>query len=159
MNTGLARIAILAIGFTMSGIGLAVAADAAMSDDDIPLDQGTYLGTPWISGGVGAAAREALMNAADEYNLKLEFAVAEGNYLADVAVSINTPDGVPVLRAFSPGPWLMVKLPAGRYQVDVNGFEKTFEQEVTVPAQGLETVIFNGWTKAGVAEATPGPSY
>jgi hypothetical protein len=159
MNLWLARIAILPIAFAISGIGLAVAADAAMSDDEIPLDQGTYLGTPWVSGGVGASAREALMNAAEEYNLKLEFAVAGGNYLADVAVSINSPDGAPVLRAFSPGPWLMVKLPAGRYQVDVNGFEKTFVQEVTVPAQGLETVIFNGWTKAGVAEATPGPSY
>jgi hypothetical protein len=159
MNTGLARIAILPIAFAMSGIGVAVAADAAMSDDQVPLDQGTYRGTPWISGGVGESAREALMNASDDYNLKLEFAVAEGNYLADVAVSINSLDGEPVLRAFSPGPWLMVKLPAGRYQVDANGFEKTFVQEVTVPAQGLETVIFNGWTKAGVAEATPGPSY
>jgi hypothetical protein len=99
------------------------------------------------------------MNTSDDYNLKLEFAVAEGNYLADVAVSINTLADVPVLRAFSPGPWLMVKLPAGRYQVDVNGFEKTFVEEVTVPAQGLETVIFNGWTKAGVTAATPGPSY
>jgi hypothetical protein len=51
MNTGLARIAILPIAFAMSGIGVAVAADAAMSDDQVPLDQGTYRGTPWISGG------------------------------------------------------------------------------------------------------------
>jgi hypothetical protein len=41
MNTGLARIAILPIAFAMSGIGVAVAADAAMSDDQVPLDQGT----------------------------------------------------------------------------------------------------------------------
>jgi hypothetical protein len=30
---------------------------------------------------------------------------------------------------------------------------------VTVPADGTETLIFNEWTKAGVADATPGPSY
>ena len=133
MSTWLQRIAILSIAFAMSGIGVAVAAEAAMSSDEIPIDQGTYLGTPWVSGGVGESAREALMKEYDDYNLKLEFAVAEGSYLADVAVSLTTPDGVPVLRAFSPGPWLIAKLPAGRYQVAVNGFEKTFVREVQVP--------------------------
>ncbi|MCF7997040.1 MAG: hypothetical protein K9L88_19745 [Chromatiaceae bacterium] len=163
MNTWLQRIALLSIALGLSGVGVAAAAETAaenqLSGEEIPIDQGTYRGTPWVSGGVGESAREALMREYDDYNLKLEFAVAEGNYLADIAVSLTTPDGVPVLRAFSPGPWLMAKLPAGRYEVAVNGFEKTFVREVTVPAQGLETMIFNGWTKAGVAEATPGPNY
>lgn len=154
----LQRIAALSIAFSTSGIGVALAANAAMTDHQIPIDQGTYRGTPWLSDGVGESAREQLMNADDDYNLKLEFAVAEGHYLGDVAVSINTPDGEPVLRAFSPGPWLMAKLPAGRYEVDANGFEKTFVREVDVPAQGMETVLFNDWTKADVAEATPGPT-
>ncbi|MBK5930165.1 hypothetical protein [Halochromatium salexigens] len=159
MSKSLQRIVALSLAFSMSGVGVALATEAAMTDNEVPIDQGTYLGTPWASGGVGDSAREALMKEYDDYNLKLEFAVADGNYLTDVAVSITTPDGVPVLRAFSPGPWLMTKLPAGRYDVAVNGFEKTFVREVTVPAQGMETLIFNDWTKAGVAEATPGPSY
>lgn len=159
MNTWLKPIAILSIAFSMSGIGAALATESAMADSEVPVDKGTYLGTPWASGGVGESARETLMKKYGDYNLKLEFAVADGNYLGDVAVSITTPDGVPVLRAFSPGPWLMAKLPAGRYEVAVNGFGKTFVSEVSVPAQGMETLIFNEWTKAGVAEATPGPSY
>lgn len=153
------RIAVLAIVMSFGGAGLAQAAEATMAEKENPSDQGTYLGTPWVSGGVGESAREELMEEYDDYNLKLEFAVADGNYLADVAVNITTLDGTPVLRAFSTGPWLMTKLPAGRYEVSVNGFEKTFVQQVDVPSAGMETVIFNGWTKAGVAEATPGPSY
>lgn len=159
MTKMLQHIAVFSMAYCMSGIGIALAADEVMVGSEVPIDEGAYLGTPWVSGGVGESARETLMNEYSDYNLKLEFAVAEGNYLADVAVSITTPDGVPVLRAFSPGPWLMAKLPAGRYEVAANGFEKTFVRDVTVPAQGMETVIFNGWTKAGVAEATPGPSY
>lgn len=158
MTKILQRIAALSIAFSMSGLGVALATATAMADE-VPIDEGTYLGMPWASGGVGESGREKMMKEYADYNLKLEFAVADGNYLADIAVSITTSDGEPVLRAFSPGPWLMTKLPAATYQVAVNGFEKTFIREVTVPAKGMETVIFNDWTKAGVAAATPGPSY
>jgi len=104
MSTWLSRIAILPvvlIALALSGIGVAGAAQAATSGDEIPIDQGAYRGTPWVSGGVGVSAREALIKEYDDFNLKLEFAVAEGSYLADVAVSINTLDGVPVLRPVS----------------------------------------------------------
>jgi hypothetical protein len=163
MTRLLQRLAALSIILATGGVGTLFAADATMTDNmtekEDPSDKGSYLGTPWVSGGVGESSRDQLMREYDDYNLKLEFAVAEGNYLADVAVNITRENGTPVLRAFSTGPWLMTKLPAGTYDVTVNGFEKTFEQQVTVPAQGMETVVFNDWTKAGVAAATPGPSY
>lgn len=159
MMKRLQRIAAISIGLLMASTAVAIAAETTLAQKKDPSDQGSYLGTPWVSGGVGKASREQLMKEYDDYNLKLEFAVADGNYLADVAVSITTPDGAPVLRAFSTGPWLMTKLPAGTYEVAVNGYERTFTQEVQVPAQGMETVIFNDWTKAGVAQATPGPTY
>lgn len=150
---------VLSVVLFIAGTGAALSAETTLAQKKNPSDQGSYLGTPWVSGGVGESSREKLMQEYDDYNLKLEFAVADGSYLADVAVSITTPDGTPVLRAFSTGPWLMTKLPAGTYEIAVNGFEKTFVEEVRVPAQGMETVIFNDWTKAGVAQATPGPSY
>lgn len=162
MNKLLQRITALSIALSMlsmSGIGVALGTEATTADSEVPMDQGTYLGTPWVSGGVGISARDELLQQYDDYNLRLEFAVAEGNYLAGIEVSITTPDGQPVLRAFSPGPWLITKLPAGRYQVAASGFEETFVRDVTVPAQGMETVIFNEWTRAGVAEVTPGPGY
>jgi len=33
------------------------------------------------------------------------------------------------------------------------------QNRINARAKRWETVIFNGWTKAGVVEATPGPSY
>ena len=133
--------------------------DQAISGDQLPGNQGIHLGTPWVTGGVGKSEREAMLQAYSDYNLKLEFAVADGSYLADVAVTITSDDGAPVLSVISTGPWLMTKLPAGDYAVAVSGFEETFVENVTVPASGMETVVFSNWTKAGVAEVTPGPAY
>lgn len=159
MTERLQPIGALALAISLGTLGSAIAADKTMTEKEDPRDRGSYLGTPWVSGGVGESSRDELMQEYDDYNLKTEFAVADGHYLADVAVTITTNNGTPVLRAFATGPWLMTKLPPGEYDVAVNGFEKTFVKDVTVPADGMETLIFNEWTKAGVADATPGPSY
>lgn len=153
------RIPVLSTCLFLSAIGIAMAVEPTTSQQEEFSDQGSYKGIPWVSGGVGESSRDELMKEYDDYNLRLEFAVADGNYLADVAVTIRRPDGEAVLRAFAPGPWLITKLAPGSYEVTVNGFDETFVREVSVPAQGMETVLFNEWTKAGVAAATPGPSY
>ncbi len=138
---------------------------SSVSAENVPtpekmINKGNFRGTPWISGGVGEGERKYLVEEyADDYNLKLEFAVAQGNYLADVWVRITKPTGEIVVRGLSDGPWFMTKLPAGTYQVEAMGFGETFEKTVEVPAAGLHTVVFNEWTKAGVAEETPGPTY
>jgi hypothetical protein len=123
-------------------------------------DKGSYEGTPWVSGGVGLEERNYMLeNLADDYNLKLEIAVADGSYLADAEVMIAKPDGAVVMKQVSSGPWFMTRLPAGSYRVQVSGFGQTFEQTVEVPATGLKTVVFNQWTKKEVAKETPGPTY
>jgi hypothetical protein len=124
------------------------------------INEGNYRGAPWISGGVGEGERKYLLEEyTDDFNLKLEFAVAQGSYLADVWVRITKPTGEVVVNSLSDGPWFMTKLPAGTYKVQAMGFGKTFEKTVEVPATGLQTVVFNQWTKAEVAKQTPGPTY
>jgi len=121
------------------------------------INEGNYRGTPWISGGVGEEERKYLLKEyAEDFNLKLEFAVAQGDYLADVWVRITKPTGEVVVNSLSDGPWFMTKLPAGTYQVQAMGFGKKFEKTIQVPATGLHTLVFNQWTKAEVAEQTPG---
>jgi hypothetical protein len=133
---------------------------AAAAPDVPPYETGNYQGTPWVSGGAGVGSRDAMLEKfKDDYNLKLEFAVTDGNYLGDIQVTINTPDGGTVVSALSKGPWFMVSLPPGTYDVQASGYERTFTRSVTVPASGLETVIFNQWTKEGIAARTPGSSY
>jgi hypothetical protein len=141
---------------------LAVAAGAAEETmtSEKPYNQGSYQGTPWVSGGVGIEERNRMLETlADDYNLKLEFAVAQGNYLGDVSVRITNADGAVVMDAKSSGPWFLTKLPPGTYGVQASGFGETFEQTVQLPATGLHTLVFNQWTKAGVAQETPGPTY
>jgi|GEM_PF-1789288 len=133
----------------------------AAADVDLDmLDSGTYQGTKWVSGGIGTGEREAMMaEYGDDYNLKLEFAVADGNYIGDVDVRIISSDDTTVMQTMSKHPWLMAQVPAGTYRIIVSGYGRTFEETVQVPLDGMETVVFNAWTKEGLAEVTPGPSY
>lgn len=74
-------------------------------------------GNEYITGGVGFDEREAMEAMAEEYNMKAVFALASGNFIADIAVTITKPTGEKVLETVSTGPWLYVKLPPGAYSV------------------------------------------
>jgi hypothetical protein len=63
----------------------------------------------------------------------------EGDYLGDVQVSVRGPVN---LEAVAEGPWFLVNLPAGTYQVTaVNGSVAT-TQSVTVGAMGQKRLVF-----------------
>lgn len=152
MQTWLTTAALL-FGFSaLAATGNAIATDL--------YSEGSYEGRAWVSGGVGINEREYMIeNFSDDYNVKLEFAIAGGEYLGDIEVLMTKPDGEVVMRAFSNGPWFMTKLPAGTYRVQATGFDQSFEKTIEVPAEGLHTVVFNEWTRAEVAEETPGPDF
>lgn len=123
------------------------------------ITEGSFRGIPWISGGVGEGERKYLLDTySGVYNLKLEFAEAGGNYLADIWVQISKPTGEVVLNGLSDGPWLMTKLPAGTYKVRVKGYGVAFEKTAEVPATGMKTLVFNQWTKKEVTTDAP-PAY
>jgi hypothetical protein len=148
----------LAAAALLSSLSAVLVASAASAEEFY--QEGSYEGRTWISGGVGINERQYLLDHfADKENVKLEFAVADGEYLGDINVLITKPDGEVVMKAFSSGPWFMTKLPAGTYRVRVSGFDQSFEKTIEVPAEGLHSVVFNEWTKPDVAEETPGPTY
>jgi len=104
-----------------------------------PSDAVNPHGVPYLSGGVGLDEQAAMDALAGQYNLKLVFAQAGGNYLGDVRVNLQGPAN---LSAFSGGPWFLVNLPPGSYRVtaDYNGAVKT--QVVTVEGGAQKTVVF-----------------
>ncbi|WP_462321671.1 hypothetical protein, partial [Halochromatium sp.] len=55
LSTALATV--MAIGLAVVGATSALAAETTLAQKKDPSDQGTYLGTPWVSGGVGESAR------------------------------------------------------------------------------------------------------
>jgi hypothetical protein len=84
----------------------------------------------YISGGIGADEATALRKAAASYPLTLELAAPgdgpRDEYVADATVGILDRQGRPVLSATAEGPLVLIRLPSGRYAVEVtwNGVVK-----------------------------------
>ena len=101
------------------------------------------------SGGIGEDEAAAMRRAANDYPLALEFAERIGPknaFLADVEVTIKDERGNTRLHAFADGPFLLAKLPAGRYTVTAadNGDAQT--RHVTL-ASGKQERLFFDWAR------------
>jgi hypothetical protein len=94
-----------------------------------------FHGVSYLTGGVGAEEEQALRRLGKADDLQLVFARRNGEYLADVDVTIAGPGGKRVLQAAADGPWLFTELPRGRYVV---------------------TAEFEGQVRGAVAQVTPG---
>ena len=95
---------------------------------------------PYLSGEVGADAREELLAKEKEYNLKIVVAERSGDYLAGVKVVIESARKEPVLDTTMEGPILLAKLAPGTYTIRAVNDGQTLTRTVTVPAQGLGRV-------------------
>lgn len=97
----------------------------------------------FVSGGVGQDESKALQRAGHEWPLALRFTGRGGEFLADVRVKITDAHGANVLDATSRGPYMLVKVPPGRYTVHVShaGVAKT--SAVTVGSNGSARASFN----------------
>lgn len=93
-------------------------------------------GISYITGGVGEDEAGAFRAAAPGYNLRMTFASKTGSYLSDVDVAISSVTGQPVLAVRTEGPFLFVRLPAGRYQIVARIRHITEIRKIQVPARG-----------------------
>lgn len=96
----------------------------------------TVGGIPYRSGGVGAQESKALRSQFGRYSLSLTFAAnLEGRnaFLATVALRILDAAGSPVVELTTDGPFLLIDLPPGRYEVIANfeGREQRAKLQVT----------------------------
>jgi hypothetical protein len=95
---------------------------------------------PYVSGGVGADAREELLAKEKEYNLKIVAAEKSGDYLAGVKVVIESARKEQVLDTTMEGPILLAKLAPGTYTIKAISDGQTLTRTVAVPAHGLGQV-------------------
>lgn len=99
----------------------------------------------YLSGGVGQDESQALRQAMPGYPLVLEFSgrTSAGNeYLADVPVKIVDAHGQTVLQAHADGPFLLARLPAGRYTVAATYRGKTEQRAIDLAAGGHLKAFF-----------------
>ena len=118
-------------------LGLASLAPVASADDAI--FQSTS-GITYVSGGVGVESIDKLTAISREFNLKLVFALNSGDYLSNVKVVIADAAGRPVLDTTADGPWFLIKLPAGNYQIARTFAGTTVTRRAAVGAVRLSTV-------------------
>lgn len=105
---------------------------ASLSSAFVDIQKGQTDDVEYMTGGVGIGERQAMEEMAKGYNLKVVFAKVQGNYLADIPVTIMKPTGEKVLETVANGPWLFAKLPPGQYTVKAiyNGQVKTRTMEL-----------------------------
>jgi len=109
----------------------------------------------YASGGVGDPDLARMKALEGQYNTKLVFTVIEGNYVADVGVTVTDGKGQAVIKAVSDGPIFLAKLPAGAYSVAATYEGKTVTRKLSVPASGLRTEYLR-WA-SDPATYTPAP--
>ena len=120
-------------------IGLAWVAPVNAMPDQIVM---ASPGVTYVSGGAGTEAVDRLRAMEKDFNLKLVFALSNGEYLADVNVSVVDAANHVVLDTSSEGPWLLAKLPPGKYQVNANYRGKAERREVAIASTTLRTLDF-----------------
>lgn len=115
--------------------------------DPTPLQQSeTSNAVSYISGGICLTGVQTMKDLAKDYVLELVLVEktaehVKENYIADVMVTIKDVKENIVLSASTEGPFLLVNLPDGRYNIsaDYNGIVKT--RDVTVSSKKHSRVV------------------
>lgn len=120
-----------------------VLAAAAMHTAWALSEGSTAQGQPYVSGGVALGERDALDRQRASHSLWVATAVKRsGAYLSDVRVRIRDSAGATVLDARLDGPWLLVTLGLGRYQVEASFAGQTQEKTTTIHPGDRHEMLF-----------------
>ena len=138
MNALVARAA-LSLAFALS-----ISSASALAADEAPQIRQDG-NVAYVSGGVSEEDRAALEPMVRDFNLKLVFALRNGEYLSDTAVMVTSARGQPVLEAKSNGPWFFAKLPSGQYTVTATANGQAQRKSVSVGNRGMKTLDYR-WT-------------
>lgn len=137
------RTSVIATAVAVSGMTLALNAIGAPASH-VPaahkLGNVTY-----ITGGVGQTEADAIKHAAKYYPLELEFllkAKPKDEYLSAVKVRIKDAHDKMVLNATADGPFLLAKMPAGKYTVSAERDGKVENRQIEIAAKEHRRVVF-----------------
>lgn len=105
-------------------------------------------GIRYLSGGADEAARAEMRRAADDFNLRLQFAAGEERqYISDVQVIVSDLSGDPLIDLPRTGPLLFIALPTGRYLVQARLGDTVKSRVIAVGGAPGRVARFH-WTDA-----------
>src|SRR5262249_39594747 len=106
-----------------------------------------------VSGGAGEDERQELLAKERDYTLKVVVAAANGDFLADVQVSVESSKKEPVLATTMDGPILLAKLAPGTYTVKATLNARTQPRTGTIGGAGLRELDFRWPASTGPSAA------
>ena len=117
---------------------------SSTTDASAALEVEQYNSALFVSGGVGEEERLAIEKLSLGYSLELLFATKSlpNQYLADVKVQIKDRDGKVVLDTVSQGPFLLAKVPPGRYSISADSDGRVKQQTVQVTGATPNRIVF-----------------
>lgn len=158
-HSGLKKVSIAvlaaAMTFGVAGGAFAQASSADTSDmssagntngGGLPQVQ-TQGNVSYTSGGVGLDESHALIREQAHWPLSLRFTGPTADYLSDVHVRIADEKNADVLKTDAMGPYMLVKLPPGRYTVYAKYKDSEKKQAVTVAGNGKAKAAFHWSTQ------------
>ena len=101
----------------------------------------------FVSGGAGDEDRDALKQVESQYNLRLLFAARNGEYLANVAVTLSDARGNAVLDTIAEGPIFYARVPPGRYRLTVSNEGQSQSRDISVGNGAVRQDFY--WASAG----------
>jgi len=101
----------------------------------------------FVSGGAGDEDRDALKQVENQYNLRLLFAARNGEYLANVAVTLSDAHGKAVLDTIADGPIFYAHVPPGRYRLTVSNQGQSQSRDITIGNGAVRQDFY--WASAG----------
>lgn len=133
-------------GALVSGLAALLCAAAARADDSAlpPVQHSGDIA--WISGGIGEDESGAIKAAGPKYALWISFiSRIEGkdSYSAPDQVTILKADGAPVLDLKPNGPFLLLDLPPGKYQVSAGSAAQSRTQVVEIIRGKHKRLVFS----------------
>lgn len=139
------RIPVRNIIISMVAVAALGAAAAYGADIGMLPPESVQAGVTYVTGGIGADEAAAMRQAASRYSLAIELAAKatpRDAYVADVKVDIRDGQGRSVLGTTTDGPFLLAKLPAGRYTISAE-IEGRSQQKTVALADGAhQRVLF-----------------
>lgn len=123
----------------------------ALAAPSLPLNKPTTVdGITTVCTGIGEEHQNDPRWSA--FPLKIVFAGKDGQWVTDADISI-TRDGTGLLDVHCGGPWLLVKLPAGRYRVAGQMDGQRYTEKAFAPRKGQGRVILRFPNSGGVTSA------
>ena len=134
---------VIATAIAVSGMTLTLNAIGG-TDSHLPAAQKAGEVT-YIIGGIGQTEADAIKHAAKYYPLELEFllkAKPKAEYLSNVQVRIKDAHDKMVLNVNADGPYLLAKMPAGKYTISAERNGKVEHRQIEISAKDHRRVVF-----------------